>query len=122
MVSTFNARNASVYEQSMGRWSRLLAPGFVAFAGLGEAVLDVGCGTGSLLAEIARSEIPRRIAGIDAASVYLEAARARVADRRVELQEGDAEALPFADGEFDMALSQLVLQFVGKPGTAVREM
>ena len=122
MASNFNARDAAVYEKSMGRWSRKLAPGFVAFAGLGASVLDVGCGTGSLLEEIAASETPRRIVGIDAAGIYLEAARARVGDGRVELREGDAEALPFAAEEFDAALSQLVLQFVSRPAAAVAEM
>jgi 16S rRNA G527 N7-methylase RsmG len=40
--------HADSYEQFMGRWSRLLAPPFVAFAGIedGAAVLDVGSGTG----------------------------------------------------------------------------
>src|SRR4051812_10316568 len=106
----------------MGRWSRKLAPGLVALAGLGEAVLDVGCGTGSLLTEILRSPVPRRVVGVDAASVYLEAARAQLRDSRLELLEGDAEALPLEAGQFDVALSQLVLQFVSHPGLAVREM
>ena len=50
MVSTFTALDASQYEQMMGRWSRILARQFIAFAGIGDhdKVLDVGCGTGSL--------------------------------------------------------------------------
>jgi SAM-dependent methyltransferase len=122
VASNFNARDAAVYEKSMGRWSRKLAPGLVAFAGLGDAVLDVGCGTGSLLTEILRSPTPRRVVGVDAASVYLEAARAQLRDKRLELLEGDAEALPVESRQFDAALSQLVLQFVSRPGVAVIEM
>jgi phosphoribosyl 1,2-cyclic phosphate phosphodiesterase len=68
MVSTFNARDAANYERSMGRWSRRLAPGFLAFADIGAAasVLDVGCGTGSLLFTLAANTAHTRITGIDA--------------------------------------------------------
>ena len=122
MASTFNARNAAVYERSMGRWSRRLAPGFLAFAGLGESVLDVGCGPGSLLEELAASNGPRRIVGIDASPLYAAAARERLRDRRVVVLAADACALPFPDASFDAALSQLVLQFVPDPDGALAEM
>ena len=44
---------AAGYERYMGRWSRLLAPHYLAFAGVkdGQRVLDIGTGTGSLAQE-----------------------------------------------------------------------
>jgi len=125
VASNFNARDASVYERSMGRWSRRLAPGFLRFAALGapSRALDVGCGTGSLLDVLA--EIPEldELQGIDASEIYAAAATARFnGDARVRVRQGDAEALPFADGIFDAALSQLVLQFVADPAAALAEM
>ena len=41
---------AAGYERYMGRWSRLLAPHYLAFAGVkdGQRILDIGTGTGSL--------------------------------------------------------------------------
>ena len=45
------------YERFMGRWSRLLAPAYIAFSGVknGDRVLDVGTGTGSLAAAVEAS-------------------------------------------------------------------
>jgi hypothetical protein len=50
MPSMFVARDAANYERLMGRWSRRLAPLFIAHAGIAadERLLEVGCGTGSL--------------------------------------------------------------------------
>jgi phosphatidylethanolamine/phosphatidyl-N-methylethanolamine N-methyltransferase len=122
VASTFNARNAAVYERSMGRWSRQLAPQFLRFAGMGDTVLDVGCGTGSLLLELAGRPEPRRIVGIDASPIYAAAAGKRLGDPRVTVLAADACALPFPDASFDAALSQLVLQVVPDPAGALAEM
>ncbi|MDR3525174.1 MAG: class I SAM-dependent methyltransferase [Acetobacteraceae bacterium] len=123
-VSRFNARNAAEYERSMGRWSRRMAPLLVAFADIGAAasVLDVGCGTGSLLFELAKNPALTRIAGIDAADVYVAATTAKAEDARIDVRHGDAAAMPYGAGEFDAALSQLVLQFVPDPVQVFREM
>ena len=55
------------YERFMGRWSRLLAPAYIAFAGVrnGDGVLDVGTGTGSLAAALEASMPASEIVGID---------------------------------------------------------
>ena len=121
--STFNARNAAVYERSMGRWSRMLAAQFVDFAGLApaERVLDVGCGTGSLLLHLAgRAEKPE-LTGIDASPLYVAAAR-KAAGPAARVEEGDACALPYPDASFDRTLGQLVLQFIPEAPRAAAEM
>jgi SAM-dependent methyltransferase len=108
----------------MGRWSRRLAPLLVDFAGVarGARVLDVGCGTGSLAFELARNPAIGRIDGIDFSPVYVEHARRRNSDARLDFHTGDACALPFEAASFDHALSMLVLQFVPRAADAVREM
>ena len=124
MASTFNANDAAVYERSMGRWSRLLAPGLISFSGIAEAdrVVDVGCGTGNLLLELASEPARTAISGIDASNIYATAARGRTQDPRIAIHHGDACSMPFSDAEFDAALSQLVLQFVPDTGAALAEM
>ncbi|WP_027166995.1 class I SAM-dependent methyltransferase [Mesorhizobium sp. WSM3224] len=124
MTSSFTVQAASGYEQLMGRWSRRLATKFIDFAGLaaGEKILDVGCGTGSLTFELAKSAGLAEIRAIDFSPVFVEAARQRNTDPRVTISQADATALPFADGAFDRSLALLVLHFVPEAGKAVAEM
>jgi 2-polyprenyl-3-methyl-5-hydroxy-6-metoxy-1,4-benzoquinol methylase len=75
--SRFAATDPAEYERFMGRWSERLAKPFLDFAGIrpGERVLDVGCGTGVLMAALA--EAGARAVGIDASEPYLDGARRR---------------------------------------------
>ena len=52
--------SGNAYDRFMGRYSRELAPVFADFAGVeaGQRVLDVGCGSGVLTAELARRSAP----------------------------------------------------------------
>lgn len=124
MASNFVARGPEAYDQIMGRWSRRLAPLFLDFAGLeaGERVADIGCGTGNLTFAIAaRSEVAS-IAALDYEQQFVDAVIARSADKRISARQGDACALPYADGEFDRALSMLVFHFVSDAQRAVIEL
>jgi len=125
MPSTFLATDGSGYELQMGRWSRRLAPKFIEFAGVNGAgkVLDVGCGTGSLIARLAQDARHRSLRGVDASPVYAAYASHVLAhDPRIHIEEGDATALGFSDEEFDCALMMLVLQFIPDPVRALREL
>jgi SAM-dependent methyltransferase len=121
--STFLAADGDGYELQMGRWSRRLAPHFISFAGVDSGhVLDVGCGTGSLAFELARQARIASVKGVDFSEAYVGHARSHNRDARIGFEVGDACAMPFPDGSFDAALSQLVLQFVPEPERAIREM
>lgn len=115
---------AEAYERFMGRWSRDLAPLLVRFAQVrdGEALLDVGSGTGALTLAMAASAPSSWIVGVDLAASYVAFARSRVQGDRLRFEEGDAQQLRFADGSFDRTLSLLVLNFVPDPVKAVNEM
>lgn len=112
------------YERFMGRWSRELAPLLVTFGGVrdGDAVLDVGSGTGALTTAIAAVAPSSRIVGVDSAASYVAFARTRHPDDRIVFEVGDAQQLRFGDGRFDRTLSLLVLNFVPDPSKALDEM
>jgi ubiquinone/menaquinone biosynthesis C-methylase UbiE len=122
--STFPTSSGDGYELQMGRHSRSLAPLFAAFAAPRAAgkVLDVGCGTGNLAVELARNSAITSIEAFDFSPAYIAYAKARGADPRINFQNADACAIPFADGTFDLTLSMLVLPFIPEPHRAVREM
>lgn len=112
------------YERFMGRWSREVAPLLVKFAGIrdGDAVLDVGSGTGALTTAVAAAAPSSRIVGIDPAESYVAYARTRHPEERVRFEVGDAQQLRFGDGRVDRTLSLLVLNFIPDRSKALDEM
>jgi ubiquinone/menaquinone biosynthesis C-methylase UbiE len=95
--------------------------------GPGERVLEVGCGHGIVLREVARRVGPAgRAVGLDPGRAFLTVAREQAdqADwgNQVELREGDVQALPFSDAEFDVVLAATTLAHVPDGPRAIGEM
>jgi ubiquinone/menaquinone biosynthesis C-methylase UbiE len=78
----------------------------------GEAVLDVGCGTGTLALEVYRRVGGTgHVAGVDPGPRQIARARAKMkrAGFHIDFQIGVIEQLGFADGSFDVVLSTLIM-------------
>jgi SAM-dependent methyltransferase len=84
----------------------------------GERVLDIGCGPGALSAAAAARGAD--VVGVDLAEGMLAEARRR--HPAVEFGCADAEALPFADGAFDVALGAFLVNHLPDAETAIAEM
>lgn len=115
---------AESYERFMGKWSRDMAPLLVRFAGVkdGDAVLDIGSGTGALSAALAAAAPASRIVGIDPAAPYVAFAQSRHGGANVTFEVGDAQQMRFADRTFDRTLSLLVVNFIPNRAKALNEM
>ncbi|MEU0127913.1 MULTISPECIES: class I SAM-dependent methyltransferase [unclassified Streptomyces] len=91
----------------------------------GMTVLDVGCGPGTITADIAALVAPGRVTAVDTSREVLRSA-ARVTVERgldnVEFAVADVHALDFPDASFDVVHAHQVLQHVGDPVQALREM
>jgi len=114
--------SADAYDRFMGRYSVTLSARLADLAGVGagQRVVDVGCGSGMLTAELVRRVGADAVAAVDPSETFVEAIRERHPD--VDVHRGVAERLPFADHEFHAALSQLVVSFMTDPVAGVREM
>jgi SAM-dependent methyltransferase len=114
----------AAYGSFMGRWSRHLAPLFVQFAAVtdGDDVIDVGSGTGSVVAAVAAVAPSSRIVGIDRSAPYVAVARVLHHSPQIQFEVADAQHLPFDAASFDRAISQLILNFIPDPQTALKEM
>jgi SAM-dependent methyltransferase len=89
----------------------------------GERVLDLACGTGIVARAVAaRPGGAGAVVGLDASPAMLATARAAAGDLPIAWREGDAAALPFADGSFDVALCQQGLQFFADRAGALAEL
>jgi ubiquinone/menaquinone biosynthesis C-methylase UbiE len=80
----------------------------------GDHVLDVGCGPGLLVRDLAGSVGPEgRVHGLDPSAPMLAVARQRCSDQPwVSFETGDAAALPFPDASLDAVVSTQVYEYV----------
>jgi len=113
---------ADAYDRYMGVYSAQLAAPLADLAGVrpGQKVLDVGCGTGVLTAELVARLGADAVAAVDPSESFVEATRKR--HPGVDVQRSAAEELPFPDASFDAALAQLVVHFMADPVAGLREM
>src|SRR5947199_2420700 len=110
------------YARHVGRYGAALSAAHADAAGVApaDAALDVGCGPGVLLLELARRLGGDHVAGADPSEPFVDAARAAVPE--ADLRVAPAEQLPFEAGAFDVVLSQLVINFMTDARAGVAEM
>lgn len=90
-----------------------------------DSILDLGCGPGSITADLAALVPQGRVLGLDAVASVLEQARAFAAAHgvgNVVFEVADANALDCRDGEFDVVFCHQLLQHVNDPVGILREM
>ncbi|WP_330333503.1 class I SAM-dependent methyltransferase [Streptomyces sp. NBC_00536] len=91
----------------------------------GMDLLDVGCGPGTITADLAELVAPGRVTAVDAAADVVDRARQYAEERGlhgIEFATADVHALDFPDDSFDVVHAHQVLQHVGDPVRALREM
>jgi SAM-dependent methyltransferase len=112
-------RAAGVYASTFARATSPFIDALLdaAHVGRGVRLLDIACGPGF----VASRALLRgaRATGLDFSPAMLAVARAR--DGTISLDQGDAEALPYADGEFDAVVSNFGIHHVPRPVLALRE-
>ncbi|HEY8628592.1 MAG TPA: class I SAM-dependent methyltransferase [Gaiellaceae bacterium] len=110
------ALRKTIYDSSEGPDAREVAFQAIAEVRPGR-VLEVGGGEGELAERIV-GELGAKLVGIDQSERMVEIQRSKGIDARV----GTAEELPFADGEFDLAVAAWMLYHVPDPHRALAEL
>ncbi len=120
----YAATDGAAYQRFIGRWTRRLADPLIAFAGPlpNGPALDVGTGTGSVVAALREADPSRQITGIDVAEPYLAFARKREDCDGAAFLQQDAAALDLPDDHVAGAFSCIVMNFLKEPAKALAEM
>jgi SAM-dependent methyltransferase len=127
-MGALKARLKTTWESGdYGVFAKYLEPGALQFFDrlnipAGTRLLDIACGAGQLTLPAARRGI--RVTAIDLAANLVQQARTRAAEEQLQVQvdEGDAEALPYPDGSFDVAMSLIGSMFAPRPELVASEM
>jgi SAM-dependent methyltransferase len=116
--------DGAAYERLMGRWSVLVGEVFLDWLAQPKSLrwLDVGCGNGAFTELLVARCAPAEVQGLDPSESQIAYARTRPGVGLAQFRQGDAQALPFADGSFDAAVMALVISFLPDPAKAVAEM
>jgi len=116
--------DGSAYEPYVGRWSRLVADGFLQWLAIPPraAWLDFGCGTGALSQTILARADPRLVIGCDRSAGYAAFAREQTSDPRAQFVVAELPDLPRSNAGFDAVVAGLVLNFLPDPLAGVAAM
>lgn len=116
MVRNLHHQAEAIWPQEKPLFERYALPS-------GTHILDVGCGTGEIAIRLAELLPGASIVGVDLIEAHLELARRRAeAFRdRVRFQNGNAFALEFGDGAFDLVVCRHMLQAIPHADRAIAE-
>lgn len=109
----------------MGRWSRELAPKFVAWlaAPLQQSWLELGCGTGSLTRAIVSIADPASVTSCDPSPAFVEYAKSALANQeKVTFVVASADDFPIREAGYDVVTSLLALNFFPSAPRALERM
>lgn len=115
--------SAAQHQYVGGRTARERVPFLLPHLRPGMALLDCGCGVGSITRDLAALVAPGAVVGIDLDEGQLAVARAEAARRslaNVRFARASVYALPFPEGSFDVALAHTLLVHLSDPPRALR--
>ncbi|MEV5411612.1 methyltransferase domain-containing protein [Thermopolyspora sp. NPDC052614] len=120
-----HGHHESVLRSHRWRTAENSAAYLLPYLAAGMSVLDVGCGPGTITADLAARVAPGKVTAVEVAADALEAARAEADSRgqdNIEFTVADVHALDFPDDVFDVVHAHQVVQHLGDPVQALREM
>jgi ubiquinone/menaquinone biosynthesis C-methylase UbiE len=112
------------YERFIGPWTRAVGAVFLDWiaAAPGKRWLEIGCGTGLFTEMLVDTAQPAEAIAIDPSAAQIREATTKAVAKRVDFRIADAQALPFGNQEFDLAVSALVINFIPDPSRAMAEL
>lgn len=125
MTTYTHGHHESVLRSHRWRTAENSAAHLLPHVSSGSSVLDVGCGPGTITADLATLVTPGRVTALEQTAEALDLARAEITRRgltTVDFAVGDVHALDFPDDAFDVVHAHQVLQHVADPVAALREM